>query len=150
MTPPQVFACVAGLVGIVLVVFTPPFEVPDEPNHFARAFQVSEGQLVSQRVANSVGGWLPRSIDQVADTVMGRVPFNPDVKQDLDAWARAFDIPLLPHDRIETVFIKTIDTAEIDSINDKAVRRFRNKRPEAAVEKIYICHHDVFRVGKTQ
>ena len=107
LTPAQVFACVAGLVGVLLVVATPPFQVPDEPNHFARAFQVSEGQVVSQRTTDSVGGWLPRSINRVAGTVMGRVPFNPDVKQDLDAWARAFDIPLLAHDRTETAFPNT-------------------------------------------
>ncbi len=107
LTPAQVFASVAGVVGVLVVVVTPPFQVPDEPNHFARAFQISEGQVVSQRIAGSVGGWLPRSIDEAADTVMGRVPFNPDVKQDLDAWARAFDIPLLPQDRIETIFPNT-------------------------------------------
>ena len=106
-TPAQVFVGVATVVGALLVVITPPFQVPDEPNHLARAFQVSEGRFVSQRIAGSVGGWLPRSLDQVADTVMGKVPFNPDVKPDLDTWARAFDIPLLPHDRIEAVFPNT-------------------------------------------
>lgn len=99
LDPARVFAWVALPVGVLLVALTPPFQVPDEPNHFARAFQVSDGGLVAQRTADSVGGVLPRSIGEAATIVMGRVPFNPDVKQDLDAWARAVAIPLLPRDR---------------------------------------------------
>ena len=105
--PARVFAWVALPVGVLLIVLTPPFQVPDEPNHFARAFQISDGRLVSQRTSDSVGGWLPRSIGNVAGTVMGSVAFNHDVKQDLDAWARALEIPLLPHDRFEIEFPNT-------------------------------------------
>ena len=105
--PAYVFVCVALPVGVLLVIVTPPFQVPDEPNHFARAFQVSDGQVVSQRTTGSVGGLLPRSITLVANDVIGRVPFNPDVKQDLGAWDRALDVPLRSHDRIETAFPNT-------------------------------------------
>ena len=107
LDPAGVFAWVALPVGALLVVLTPPFQVPDEPNHLARAFQVSDGHPIAQRTADSVGGLLPRSLGQVAAAVMGKVPFNPDVKQDLDAWARAFEIPLRPDDRVETAFPNT-------------------------------------------
>jgi hypothetical protein len=33
------------LAALPLVVLTPPFQVPDEPQHFARPFQLSEGRL---------------------------------------------------------------------------------------------------------
>jgi uncharacterized membrane protein len=97
----------ASSVGVLLVVLTPPFQVPDEPNHFARAFQVSDGHAVSQRTIDSVGGRLPRSIQQLSGLVMGRVPFNPEEEQDLVAWNRGFEIPLLPNDRVETAFPNT-------------------------------------------
>jgi uncharacterized membrane protein len=107
MDPAKVFTWVAIPVGALLIVLTPPFQVPDEPNHFYRAYQISEGQLVSQRTSTSVGGPLPRNLLQLTGTVMGNVPFNPDVKQNLDVWARAFDIPLVPHDRVEIGFPNT-------------------------------------------
>ena len=113
MDPVKVFLWVAMPVGVLLVAVTPPFQVPDEPNHFYRAYQVSVGQLVSQRTSTSVGGQLPRSFLQVTGTVMGNVPFNPDVKQNLDAWAHAFDIPLRPHDRVEVGFPNTALTGPI-------------------------------------
>ena len=31
------------LPGLTYLVLTPPFQVPDEPNHFLRSFQVSQG-----------------------------------------------------------------------------------------------------------
>jgi uncharacterized membrane protein len=107
MDPAQAFAWVALPAGVLLVILTPPFQAPDEPNHFARAFQVSDGHLVSERTSDSVGGRLPRSLHQLTGMVMGRVPFNPEVEQDLGAWHRAFEIPLLPDDRIEIAFPNT-------------------------------------------
>ncbi len=105
--PASVFAWVALLIGALLVALTPPFQVPDEPNHFYRAYQVAEGGLIPQRTSTSVGGVLPRSLGEMADEVMGRVPFNPAVKQDLSVWAHAFEIPLRPDDRTETIFPNT-------------------------------------------
>jgi uncharacterized membrane protein len=107
LDPAIVFTCVALLVGALLVAVTPPFEVPDEPNHFYRAYQVSEGRLVPQKTSTSVGGLLPRSLQELSGDVMGNVPFNPEVKQDLTAWARAFEMPLRPRDRIDTPFPNT-------------------------------------------
>jgi uncharacterized membrane protein len=93
--------------GVVLAGLTPPFQVPDEPNHLFRAYQVAEGRLAAERIGTSVGGVLPRSLPGVATSVMGNVPFNPEVRQDLGAWAAAFDVPLAPGERIEVAFANT-------------------------------------------
>jgi uncharacterized membrane protein len=93
--------------GVVLVALTPPFQVPDEPNHFFRAYQISEGTLVAERLETSVGGVLPRSLPSVVVTVIGQVPFHPEVKQDRRAWADAFNRPLAPHDRVDVPFANT-------------------------------------------
>lgn len=41
--PEKVFAILILVFGAVLTFLTPPFETPDEFNHFSRAYQVSEG-----------------------------------------------------------------------------------------------------------
>jgi uncharacterized membrane protein len=51
-TPSIVFACLAIPFGIVLLLLTPPMQVPDEGNHFFRAFQVSEGVWIPKKVDN--------------------------------------------------------------------------------------------------
>ncbi len=43
---PRLFIAVALLLGLAFVFVTPPFEVPDEQNHFWRTLAVSRGQLL--------------------------------------------------------------------------------------------------------
>ena len=48
LTPRRVFLVSAVLGGAAFIVTTPPFQVPDEPAHFYRAYSVSEGRLLVQ------------------------------------------------------------------------------------------------------
>lgn len=49
-----------GLWGMVVLILTPPFQVPDEFAHFDRAFQVSELTMVGTKQGSISGGTLPR------------------------------------------------------------------------------------------
>ena len=57
--PEWAFVALAGMLGSVLALLTPPFEGPDEPAHFCRAYQVSEGVLIAPCEAELGGGYLP-------------------------------------------------------------------------------------------
>ncbi|MBV9070238.1 MAG: DUF2142 domain-containing protein [Acidobacteria bacterium] len=46
---PRLFVAAALLLGLAYVFVTPPFEVPDEQNHFWRALAVGRGQLLPVR-----------------------------------------------------------------------------------------------------
>jgi uncharacterized membrane protein len=46
---PRFFVVAALLLGLAYVFITPPFEVPDEQNHFWRAQAISHGQLLPRR-----------------------------------------------------------------------------------------------------
>ncbi len=48
------------VVGLVFTAVTPPFQVADENAHFFRAFHISDGGWVAERVEKSAGGALPR------------------------------------------------------------------------------------------
>lgn len=45
LSPDKIFLPLAIAYGIVFLLITPPFQAPDEPNHFYRAYQISEGRL---------------------------------------------------------------------------------------------------------
>jgi hypothetical protein len=63
---------VAGCCGILpLVWLTPPFQVPDEQQHFFRAFQISEGQLRGIVRDGAAGGMLPSSLAALEDRFLG-------------------------------------------------------------------------------
>jgi len=66
--PIFVFPVVAGLFGLLLVLITPPFQSPDEPAHFFRAYQVSEGRLFPELQDSRAGGCLPASLSAVSDS----------------------------------------------------------------------------------
>ena len=64
--PTRFFLFTALLFGPVLAVLTPPFQSPDEYNHFFRAAQVSKGQWAPETLAgNRLGGFLPQSLDSL-------------------------------------------------------------------------------------
>lgn len=57
------FALVILLVGLGYVVLTPPFDAPDETNHFLKAWSVSEGHFILQPTDDHrIGDTLPRSL----------------------------------------------------------------------------------------
>lgn len=47
--PAWAFLLIGGVVGVVLFVVMPPFTGIDEVEHFARAYQISEGRMVPER-----------------------------------------------------------------------------------------------------
>jgi len=52
------------VLGLVYLALTPPFQVPDEPHHFLRAWQISEGQVWGEVRQGKAGGQIPPGIGQ--------------------------------------------------------------------------------------
>jgi uncharacterized membrane protein len=92
MTPtdrwqPRLFVVLSLLSGVTLVFLIPPFQSSDEPNHYFRTFQVSEGhfraetRLLPQETRTIIGsgGMMPQGIlDQVPP--FKRLFFDPQEK----------------------------------------------------------------------
>jgi uncharacterized membrane protein len=95
MSPERTVLVVGLLGGLLFVAATPPFQAPDEPNHFARAYQVSEGVLFPR----SGGVDLPESVVRIGTDLRGDLPFHPERKVDRQALAAAFSVPLAPERR---------------------------------------------------
>jgi len=98
---------ILGMLGAVPLVFlTPPFQVPDEHQHFFRAYQLSEGRARSIVVDGKAGAVLPSSLPEVAAQFLGSLAFHiarPPKAQPLAAERGAsFHRPLDP-DRREFV-----------------------------------------------
>lgn len=91
--PAAVFAALALLFGSVFVFLIPPFQSPDEPNHFLRAFQVSEGAFFPETADNRLGGYLPASLAGLRDS-FSYLKMNYDAKLDKRLIFSCLDIPL--------------------------------------------------------
>jgi len=64
LSPERVFLVFALCWGSILVFLNPPFQVPDEPVHFFKAFQVSEGIFFAEPDGITLGGELPVSLSE--------------------------------------------------------------------------------------
>jgi len=106
---PDRFLLMAGLLfGLGLAVVTPPFQVPDEPSHFFRAYRVSEGRLDLMLPRGSAGAELPASVKRIADDLWADLPFHAEKKIAPAKIAAAFRVPLDPDRRVMAWFSNTL------------------------------------------
>jgi len=106
-TPLRVFFILGGGFGILFGLVTPPFQVPDEYQHFLHAYHLSQGKLRAAVVNGYVGGYFPSSLLQFDLTLNYAVAANPKNKQKLqDLWIQ-FTKPLNPDQRTFLVFSDT-------------------------------------------
>jgi hypothetical protein len=94
MRPDRFFLGAGLLYGLLFLVATPPFQVPDEPAHFYRAFALTEGEPWATRGAQGLGAVLPASVAEVGDGLRGDLPFVPGRKIRPATILRAFRVPL--------------------------------------------------------
>lgn len=79
-TPEKVFISIGLIFGILFLMIVPPFQVPDEPAHFFRAYQISEGKIVAERRGeSSTGGSIPKSLFD-SMIIWSNISFQPETK----------------------------------------------------------------------
>lgn len=79
LSAPKVFLFFAISWGVLMVFLTPAFMVPDEPNHFYRAYQVSELNFIPEVDNNRLGGVLPKSLVDLQLKIWETNGINPKV-----------------------------------------------------------------------
>ncbi|PYQ64108.1 MAG: hypothetical protein DMF53_08300 [Acidobacteria bacterium] len=96
MITPGRFVLVAVLLfGGLFALVTPPFQAPDETEHFDRAYRVSEGRLDLFPVPGRAAAPLPVSVHRIGE-MFGDLPFHPESKTSPRAILAALRIPLAP------------------------------------------------------
>ncbi len=64
-TAERAYLVLALVFGGLFLAVTPPFQVPDEENHFRRAYEVSERRFFPVKRGEFTGDFLPRGIDDL-------------------------------------------------------------------------------------
>lgn len=97
--PAYAFAAISTLFGMIMLIITPPFQVPDEPVHFYRSYQVTEFNFFK------VKDDFPASLVKLADTCK-RMQFSTHEKTSRKEILSLAAIPTNPADR---KFVETPD-----------------------------------------
>jgi uncharacterized membrane protein len=104
MIAPGRFVLIAVLLfGGTFAVVTPPFQVPDETEHFDRAYRVSEGRLDLLPVPVRTGAPLPESVRRIAEA-FNNLPFHPERRTSPRAILAALRLPLAPERQEPVLF----------------------------------------------
>ena len=58
------FVYLAIIFGMIIMVLTPPFQAPDENNHFKKAYVISKGNIFPEEQDGKAGFYLPKEMVQ--------------------------------------------------------------------------------------
>ena len=106
--PERLFLAAALLFGIAFAAVTPPFQVPDEPSHFLRAYLVSEGRLDLFPEPGRIGTDLPASLQRIGGGPLAGLPFHPERTIAPAAILAGLRAPLAPELREPAFFPSTL------------------------------------------
>jgi uncharacterized membrane protein len=85
LSPEKAFLMLGLVFGLAFLILTPPFQAPDEWNHFFRAYQVSKGHPVSGMDSRGMAGErLPISLLKTSLSVFNNLPYTPENREKLD------------------------------------------------------------------
>ncbi len=102
LRPEKVFLVLALTFGLAVMIANPPFQAPDEGDHFYRAFQISEGTMVGQEGFGNAGGSLPVIAFRVADPE--NISFHPEVKMTAAIWRKKAEPAWIDWSKAERAF----------------------------------------------
>jgi len=88
------FILFAGVFGLSLVFITPPFQVPDEPAHFYRSYQISMGDLIAENHDGIVGHGMPKGLKDFENLAMQDMPFHHENKTTVKTLLNILNLPL--------------------------------------------------------
>jgi uncharacterized membrane protein len=103
----RIFLVCTIVFGLGLVFLIPPFQAPDEPGHFFRAYQISEGRWIARAENGVCGGELPASLVAVGKPFV-RLEFKPRQKTSRAEIVQTMKIPLAARERKFVLFAQVI------------------------------------------
>ncbi len=99
-SPRLLYLILGDAAGLFLALLTPPFQVADEFGHFARAYQLSCGEIIApiEPETGYPGGRIPSSFRQAYEETTAGIEFKPHQITSLTKTRAALEIKLRPND----------------------------------------------------
>lgn len=69
LNPQYVFIILGLIYGIAFLILVPPFQVPDEYEHFYKAWDVGNGNFIPEKIGDKAGVSIPESVKIMTDNV---------------------------------------------------------------------------------
>ncbi len=95
MSARRFFQITAFCFGLGIIFIIPPFQVPDEPDHFERAFHLAAGHFLGEQQDQRLGGQIPESVARL-EAIYLPMKFDYAGKQNASKFETAKSIELHP------------------------------------------------------
>lgn len=83
--PSVFFTIISSCFGLLILIVVPPFQSPDEINHFYRAYQISTGDFLPKKENNRIGGNIPNSLVALTQPYLG-LRWNAAAKSNINVY----------------------------------------------------------------
>ncbi len=101
---PYLWQAVVIVLALGYTAATGPFRAPDEPHHFFRAYQISEGHLIARRLGGDfLGDQLPTSLEKTT-SALSAYPNPPAIATSREGFSRAWKVKLKKETRAFILF----------------------------------------------
>lgn len=67
VSPQYIFLFLGIIYGTAFLFVIPPFQVPDEYEHYYKAYDISEGNIIPDKLGNKSGIFVPKSVKIATD-----------------------------------------------------------------------------------
>ncbi len=76
LNPQYIFVIVGLIYGIAFLITVPPFQVPDEYDHYYKALDISNGNIIPVKIGNNMAGvYVPESAKILTDSIYQKWTF---------------------------------------------------------------------------
>ena len=137
---PAFFTLVAGAIfGGSMIFLTPPFDVPEEWQHFFRSFQCSEGIIYATRSGDTVGGEVPASFAEASVAIHADAKNEYEFRVSKEKFDKVARIPLDPARRTFSGFPVTARYSPVPYLPAAAAIRVWRRAGRTALEELYVA-----------
>ena len=104
---PGIFFLIVSFVsGVFFLIITPPFQVPDEINHFYKSYHISNGNFLSESMDNRLGGYIPKSFIEITRPFLD-LRWNMNSKTNFKIIHKQLSVPFNEDDKVFVDFPNT-------------------------------------------
>lgn len=69
--PEIIFVLCSLIFGLILIILTPPIQSADEQYHFSRAYSAAHGQILSKKLGDMMGNYVPAALKEFESNFTG-------------------------------------------------------------------------------
>jgi uncharacterized membrane protein len=104
LKPENVFLILGIVFGLVFLILIPPFQVNDEPIHYFKSYDLSEGNLIPEKSESSIIFHIPTSMQETKEHFFVGSDYSIEKKKlDLSIISNLFEMPLNNNNKSDLV-----------------------------------------------